>query len=189
MRKLALVLLATALTSTAAFAAVSKAKIAELSAHRIDRLVALNKIDRNFLTRLEKIEVTAVNQPPVAFKSRISQVQPPSGQPLQLDLSFDQDGKALAFQPVAGGVAGPDPQWPGIDPGSLTENALHNVLENATDAKMKTFYEGLTSFTLSKGDIRGTTVARAQIQSSLTTERLNVYLSPDGTFISAEVVP
>ena len=42
---------------------ISMAKIAELSAHRVDRLVALNKIDATFLKKLEKIEVIRVAGP------------------------------------------------------------------------------------------------------------------------------
>lgn len=190
MNRIASAMVATMFSSGVAFAApASKAKITELSAHRIDRLVALNKIDKNFLTRLETIEVTPVNQPPVAFKARVSQTQPAQGQALQIDLSFAEDGKALAYQPVAGGVAGDDPKWPDKDAGSLTENALHYVLENATDAKVKKFFDGMTIFTLIKGDLNGQIVARGQMQSSLTTEKLNVYLKLDGTFISAEIVP
>lgn len=171
-------------------APASKAKVAELTAHRIDRLVALNKIDASFLNRVEKIEVTAVSQNPIAFKVRASQTQPENGsQPMQLDLSFDKDGKALAYQVVAGGNAGPDPQWPDKDAATLTENTLHYVLDNANDAKVKKFFDGLTMFTLIKGDLNGTVVARGQVLSSQTTEKLNVYVKLDGTFISAEIVP
>ena len=171
-------------------APASKAKVAELTAHRIDRLVALNKIDASFLNRVEKIEVTAVNQNPIAFKVRASQTQPENGsQPMQLDLSFDKDGKALAYQVVAGGNAGPDPQWPDKDAATLTENTLHYVLDNANDAKVKKFFDGLTMFTLIKGDLNGAVVARGQVLSSQTTEKLNVYVKLDGTFISAEIVP
>lgn len=184
----AMALLLSASVSWAAPA--SKAKVAELTAHRIDRLVALNKIDASFLNRVEKIEVTAVNQNPIAFKVRASQTQPENGsQPMQLDLSFDKDGKALAYQVVAGGNAGPDPQWPDKDAATLTENTLHYVLDNANDARVKKFFDGLTMFTLIKGDLNGAVVARGQVLSSQTTEKLNVYVKLDGTFISAEIVP
>lgn len=177
------------MTSSFAFAqSASKAKVAELTSHRVDRLVTLGKIDAAFLNRLEKIEVTAVNQPPVAFKVRASQTQPAQGTPVQLDLSFDKDGKPLAFQ-VISGTQGADPQWTDKDAASLTENALHFVLENASDAKVKKFNDGLTTFSLAKGQLNGATVARAQVLSSLTTEKLNIYLKLDGTFISADVTP
>lgn len=177
------------MSSTHAFAqSISKAKIAELAAHRIDRLVTLGKIDANFTKRLEKIAVTAVNQPPVAFNVRASQTAPAQGQPVQLDLSFDKGGKVLGFQ-VVSGTAGADPQWTDKDAASLAENALHYVIDNAGNPKVKMFNEGLTSFTLIKGELNGAIVARGQMTSSQTTEKLNVYLKLDGTLISTEVIP
>lgn len=167
----------------------SSAKIAELSSHRVNRLVDLGKISADFSKKLEKIEVTAVSDGPVAFKSRVSQTQPPTGLPIQLELSFDQAGKPLAFQVIAGGVAGVDPQWPDKDPATLTENALHYVLENTANPKVKQFFDGLTGYTLVKGDLNGALVGRAQVMSSLTTEKLNIYVKLDGTFISAEITP
>ncbi len=170
---------------------VTKAKIIELTAHRADRLVTLNKIDSSFLKKLDKIEVVEVaNQAPVFYKTRLSQTNPAQGTPLQLDLSFDDDGKPLAFQVIPNGVSGPDMAWTGKSAGELTENALHYVLENsAANAKITPFDKDAISFTLTKGTLNGQAVARGQVLSSSTTEKLNIYLNFDGTFISAEVVP
>ena len=169
---------------------VTSAKVLELSAHRIDRLVTLNKIDASFLKRLARIEVVAVeNQAPVFYKVRVSQSQPATGKPMQLDISFDEDGKPLAFQPVAGGVAGPEMGFTDKDAGSLTENSLHYILENNTAGKVALFDKGASSMTLSKQTLNGELVARSQVTSTLTSEKLNIYLKLDGTFISAEVIP
>ena len=169
--------------------AVSIAKVAELSAHRVERLVTLGKIDAGFNTRLEKITVAAVSLGSVAFKSMVSQTQPGTGQPMQLEISFDQAGKPLTFQIVAGGVAGPDPQWSGTDAVTLAEDSLHYLIDNLNDPRLKKFNEGLSTVMLSKGQIGSSDVARGQILSSLTTDKLNVYSKLDGTFISAEIVP
>ncbi len=169
---------------------VTKTKAIELSAHRIDRLVALGKIDAAFLKNLEKMEVTVVtDQAPVYYKVRVSQMQPAQGLPQQLDISYDEDGKPLSFQVIAGGVNGPDMGWPDKDAGSLAENSLHYVLENNTDAKVALFDKGAVSYVLSKGTLNGQAVARSQMTSSMTTEKLNIYVKLDGTFISAEIVP
>lgn len=169
---------------------VSNAKAAELSAHRIDRLVALGKIDAGFLSRLDKLEVSVVsNQAPVYYKVVVSQTQPVQGSPLKLEISFDDDGKPLAFKLLPGGTAGPDSGWTAKDAVSLSENALHYVLENTSNAQVALFDKGLTSFVLTKGDLNGQQVARGQMTSSLTAEKLNVYLTLDGTFISAEILP
>ena len=168
---------------------VTNAKAIELSAHRIDRLVTLGKIDASFLKNLEKMEVSVVqNQAPVYYKVRVSQTKPAQGAAMQLDISYDEDGKPLAFQVIAGGVAGPDAGWTDKDAGSLAENALHYILENNTDAKIALFDKGTSSFTLTKGTLNGETVARGQALSTLTTDKLNIYVKLDGTFISAEVV-
>jgi hypothetical protein len=189
-----LILLTSLLVSISSFAhpngpGVTNAKVIELSAHRIDRLVTLGKIDASFLKNLEKMEVTVEqNQAPTYYKVRVSQTQPAQGAPIQLDISYDEDGKPLSFQLIAGGVAGPDASWTDKDAGSLAENALHYILENNADAKVALFDKGVTSFTLSKGTLNGETVARGQAISSLTTDKLNIYLKLDGTLISTEVV-
>ena len=186
-------LIGTLLLTTATFGhpagpGVSNAKVAELSAHRIDRLVALGKIDDSFLKNAQTLEVTVVeNQAPVFYKVRVLQPNPAQGNPLQLDISFDDDGKPLAYQVAAGGVAGPDQAWPDKDAVTLTENCMHYVLENNADAKTALFDKGLTSFNLTKGTLNGNTVAHGLMSSSLTNEKLNIYLMLDGTFISAEV--
>ncbi len=171
-------------------AGVTLAKAAELTAHRLDRLVTLGKIDASFLKKLEKIEVAvAQNQAPVYFKARASQTQPASGKPMQVDISFDQDGKPLAYQLVAGGTAGPEAGWADIDSVTLAENCLHYILENNGDTKVALFDKSLSSLTLTKGTLNGATIARGQAVSSLTSEKLNIYLNLDGTFVSAKVVP
>lgn len=193
MKKIILIVSTTLLT-IAAFAhpngpGVTNAKTIELSAHRIDRLVTLGKIDPSFLKNLEKMEVTVVqNQAPVYYKVRVTQTQPAQAAPMQLDISYDDDGKPLSFEVIAGGVVGPDAGWTDKDAGSLAENALHYILENNTDAKVSLFDKGVTSFTLSKGTLNGETVARGQALSALTTDKLNIYLKLDGSLISAEIV-
>jgi hypothetical protein len=190
-----LLTLSSLLISTAAFAhgdgpGVSNAKAIELSAHRVDRLVALNKIDASFLKKMDTIEVIVVeNQAPIFYKTRVSQTKPTQGNPIQLEISLDDDGKPLSYKLIPDGVAGPDLGWPDKTAGELTENALHYVLENAADAKIALFDKAATSFTLSKAVINKQSVAMGQITSSATTEKLNIYLNLDGTFISAEIVP
>ncbi len=169
---------------------VTKAKAIELAAHRVDRLVALKKIDASFLKRLSSIEVIVVeNQAPVYYKTRVSQTTPAEGNPMQLEISLDEDGKPLAFLVIPNGVAGPDMGWPDKNSVELTENALHYVLENVSDAKIAPFDTAATNVTLSKTVLNKQTVVLGQISSSATTDKLNVYLKFDGTFISAEVVP
>lgn len=171
-------------------AAVTTARIAELAAHRVDRLVALKKIDASFLKKTSKLEVASVsNEAPVAYKAIISQTAPADGKPVQLELSFDAAGKALAFKLVAGGTAGPDAGWPDKNSVSLMESALHYLAENTTDSKLAPFFEGLSSMELTKGKLDGQTVAQATVSSTKIAQKLNVFVKLDGTVISSEVVP
>lgn len=169
---------------------IVKAKAAELTAHRIDRLVSLSKIDGSFLTKTAKMEVSVVqNQAPAYFKVRVSQTQPASGDAMQMDVVYDGNGKPLSYNVLPGGNPGPDEGWTGVDAVTLMENGLHYVLENGEkDANVKPFYTALTTITLAKGQLAGKTVARTQMKSSESALTLNVYVNLDGTFISAEFV-
>ena len=169
---------------------IAKAKVAELTAHRIDRLVSLNKIDNLFLTKTAKFEITVVqNQAPAYFNVRVYQTQPAQGEAVQMDIVYDNNGKPLSFNVLPGGTAGPDEAWEAVDAITLLENGLHYVLENGEkDAKVKPFYTALTTISLSKGQSNGKSIARVQMRSSESPLNLNVYLNLDGSFISADFV-
>ncbi len=168
----------------------STAKIAELSAHRADRLVALGKIDGAFLTRTETIEVTAVAGPaPIAYRSVVSQTQPQSGQPIQLELQFDHDGKPLSFKVLSGGTAGADMMWSPKNAGDLIENGMHYVLDNSSDAMIAPYFKDFTKLVLIKGTLTGKDVGLVQVTASSQAKRLNIYVNLDGTLNSVAVEP
>lgn len=189
--KFVVLLASVLLGSQMAFAqTVSKAKVAELSAHRIDRLVTLGKIDAAFLKRVEKIEVTEVAGPaPVAYKSVSTQTLPTSGQPIQLELQFDKDGKPLSFKVSTGGVAGPDLGWSPKNAGELIENGMHYVLDNNTNATVVPYFKDFTSLDLTMGTLAGKMVAQVQVLSSAQTQKLNIYVNLDGSLNSTAIVP
>ena len=193
MKTAALILTSVLLSASLSFAhgdgPNTSAKIAELSVHRIDRLVVLNKIDASFMKNTAKIEVADVeNQAPVAFKVMVSQAAPAAGNPLQVAMDFDKDGKPLSFEVVSGGVAGVDSAWPGADAVTLTENSLHYLLDNPTDPKAAPFFDDLGTVELTKGTLNGQDVAVAHMTTMDGTKKLNVYLKMDGTLISSENV-
>ena len=169
---------------------IVKAKAVELTAHRVDRLVSLNKIDSSFLTKAAKMEVSVVqNQAPAYYKVRVTQTQPSSGEAMQMDVVYDGNGKPLSYTVLPGGNAGPDEGWTGVDAITLMENGLHYVLENGEkDANVRPFHTALTTITLSKGQLNGKPVARTQMKSSESALSLNVYVNLDGTFVSAEFI-
>ncbi len=66
---------------------ISLAQAAELSAHRVDRLVVIGKIDANFSKRLASIEISRVmNAPPTAFRALVSQTSPTTDPHFKLKL-------------------------------------------------------------------------------------------------------
>lgn len=167
---------------------VTNASIIELASHKADRLVTLKKIDGSFLTKMEKIELTLVqNQPPYVYKAVVSQTKPAQGLPLQLEVLFDKDGNALNWKLLPNGVAGPDLGWTGKNAITLTENSLHFVLENSTNTLVSPFFTDASGITLSKGTIADKIVSRAQITSYKVKTVLNVYLNLDGTLNKYEI--
>ncbi len=180
--------------------AVTLAKAAELTCHRIERLVTLRKIPANFLNRLYSVEVRAL---PVAkptdpvFHSVSSQVPGNTGQSQQLELFLDAAGKAMAipgkttdFNLIEGPESEGAPVWPDKDPVTLTENSLHYVLDNfLKEPNLQPFYTGLASILLTQAkDSAGLPVARAEFHSVATRSVLEVIIKTDGTFGSAKVV-
>lgn len=168
---------------------ITTAKIAELSAHRADRLVALGKIDTSFVQRMEKIEVVKITSGPAAYKSIVSQTQPQAGAPLQLELQFDHDGKPLSFKVLAGGTAGSDLQWSPKSAGELIENGMHYVLDNKTNPAIAPYFSDFTDLVLVKGVLGGKDVALVQVVSATQQKALNVYVNLDGSINSVEVAP
>ncbi len=186
--KTALLLTVILMGSTLAFAhndpTISTAKIAELSAHRADRLVALGKINAAFVQKIEHIEVTKLSSGAAAYKSIITQTQPQTGTALQLELQFDHDGKPLSFKVLAGGSAGPDMGWSPKSAGELIENGMHYIIDNSTDATVAPYFNDFTNLILIRSKLGGKDVALLQVTASSQAQPLNIYLNLDGTINS-----
>lgn len=189
----ALLLTTILMGSTLAFAhndpTISTAKIAELSAHRADRLVALGKIDAAFVQKIEHIEVTKLTSGAAAYKSIVTQTQPQTGSPLQLELQFDHDGKPLSFKVLAGGTAGADMGWSPKSAGELVENGMHYVIDNSANATVAPYFNDFTNLVLVKGTLGGKDVALLQVTASSQAKPLNIYVNLDGTINSVVVGP
>lgn len=172
---------------------VSAAKAAELTCHRIERLVTLKKIPDTFLNRTYSIQLQAIpaaKPTDPAFRTVSSQVPAANGQAQQIEVILSGEGKALEFRVIAGPDSAAAPVWPDKDPVTLTENSLHYVLDNAAkDATLVPFHNAFTSIVLSQvRDSAGAVMSLAQIRSSEVRSVLEVYLKADGTFASARIV-
>lgn len=174
-----------------ATSAIAQARAAELSSHRIERLVNLKKIDSSFISKLHSIEIQKLTQNQVsdpAFLSTVSQYAGADGTKNQVELFMDDQGKTLSFNVKAGSSSANSPVWPDKDPSTLVENGLHFVLEhNVEKPELKPFFDSLITMNLSKGTKDNQNVAIVTITSKDTQNTLNVYLQLDGTFLSYEI--
>lgn len=177
---------------------IAIAKAAELSIHRIERLITLKRIDENFMKRLYSIAIAQLpaGQPTdPAFKATVSQIAGPDGKAHQVDILMDGAGKALS-QVVRNGTDPTSiPAWPDKDPITLSENSLHFVLEawkpapgGAGHAEILPFFDGMTSMVLDQVSVAGKTFARVVVRSSLTPSVLEILTNVDGTFASYKIL-
>ncbi|HTL13455.1 MAG TPA: hypothetical protein VL588_13260, partial [Bdellovibrionota bacterium] len=150
---------------------VPNAKAAELSLHRIERLVILKKIDAAFETavqslRLERLDHQTPDQ--AAFQSTVTLVPAADGTRMSVTIPMDETGKALSFATVAGGAPAGAPAWPVVDAVTLAENCFHYI-EDGYQAKpeLVPFNDGVTSLDLVAGtDSTGAQAAVATLRAS-----------------------
>ncbi len=176
-------------------APISQAKAAELSLHRVEKLVILKKIEAGFQDQIEGLTVeaiahTAPDQP--SYRTVAAQWPASDGSQKKVEIILAEDGKPISFTVLPGGGDPANaPTWSGQDPTTLSENSLHYVLENAAnDVKVAVFFQGLTRFSTSQGKAAdGSTVAVVDMEASNSTNKLRVQVTLDGTFSSAEFIP
>jgi hypothetical protein len=177
--------------SAQAAAKIPNANAAELTCHRIERLVILKKIDSAFLNSIQSVTVESIpnaNPGQASFKT-VSFQQADSGKLAnQLFLNLDDQGKALDFN-VASGIAASQPhKWTNLDPVTLIEDSLHYVEQNAAKPDVSKFSTGLKSISISAASKDGKEIARIEIFSNETTQKLEIYEGLDGAIISREVI-
>ncbi len=195
MKKLLLIaLMATLGRSQASVAdSITLSKAAELSCHRIERLVTLKKIDAGYETNFSTLTVVALQQTQPtdpAFKAVESQYLGADGTAAQIEILMDNQGKPLSFNVITGATAVNAPVWTGADSINLAENSLHFVLEGwqTTQPEVKPFYTDMKAMRLFQvTDSSGQVLSKAEFLSYLVGTTLTVYLKTDGTFVSAAV--
>ena len=110
-------------------------------------------------------------------------------QPPSLEITQDENGKALSYAASQGAVATNPVAWSDSDPLTLSENSLHYVEAHAAQADFAPFSQGLTTLNIEAGILQGSNVAKVEILSNASTKKLDIYLSLAGVVISYEVVP
>jgi hypothetical protein len=169
----------------------SQARIAELAAHRIEKLINLKKIDSSFSSKIqflgvEKLAQNTATDP--SFLVTVSQFAGTDGTKNQVELYMDDQGKTLSFKVNTGASAQNAPAWPNLNPSSLIENSLHFLLDHGADkADLKPFFDGLLSLELKKVTVNGQDLALFEMHAKDTQQVLNVFLKLDGSFLSYEI--
>ncbi len=193
----------TTLATVAAFSAlfgntalaheVSNAKAAELSLHRVERLVILRKIEEGFETKARNLALSLIphdDEAEPSFQATVSQWPGTDGTQRSVEIVMNAEGKTLKHTVVAGAEPANAPVWPDKDAVTLAENALHYVIEGAvTKPEVVPFNENLTGFTLSQEtNAEGAAGAVVDFRSSADARVLRVRVKADGTFDSAELI-
>jgi hypothetical protein len=185
-------------TGTQALAAegITHSYAAELSLHRIERLVILRRLDATFQKNFARLTIDAlVPQAPAdpAFNIRSHQIAGLDGTARSVDLSFDQTGRALAHVVNAGADSASPPAWPIKDPVTIAENSLHWLEdEGQVVAELKPYYEKLTELEIRpeldpQGALTGAIVSI--LIAAPGSARLEVKLALDGTYLAYRLVP
>lgn len=170
---------------------ISQARAAELTTHRVEKLVNLKKIDSSFLMKTQSISLEKLNSSKTgdpAFIATVSQVAGPDGTKNQVEITLDDQGKALSFNVKSGATAQNAPAWPDQDAATIIENSLHFVLEHYTEkADIKPYYDGFLTLVLKKTNVGGQDFALVQIEAKDSQRVLNILLKLDATFLSYEI--
>jgi hypothetical protein len=170
--------------------AISPAKAAELTLHRIERLVILKKIDLDFQTKFQSLSVQAAPAPvttadSVAFISQTTQFAAADGHGNALTLNLTASGKPLDFSVAQHGPALTPPIWPDKDAVTLAEEAMHYLIDHvAVKPELKPFFDGFTDLSLSQTSQGAGQVA---IHTTLANQTLRIIIGSDGNFQSATI--
>ena len=168
---------------------VAPAKAAEFSLHRIENLVILKKIDKTFVTQFKGFSLIVLEQAqPEDPRFRILAEQFPAqdGSKSTLEVFENKTGKpvkhiqSLTTTPVTGA-----PLWPLKDPVTLSENALHYILDNeSVKPDLVPFHTGLSSLELVKNEEGGELKAEVRITRVQSAAVLKILINTNGDFES-----
>jgi hypothetical protein len=192
-KKFFLTLTISTLASTVSYASVGNAKIVELGVHRLERLVDLGKADASFLKKLRLLELVVLTQTKPTdptFKVIASQFSGADGTTKQVEMMMDANGKGVAQVVKDGTESNTTPSWGINDATTLIEQSLHYVNDHASEhVKLKPFQVGLKTLTLMQvSNEQGVKVARIEMISTQSAQKLEVTLNENGSVESANTI-
>lgn len=192
-RNVFLTLFISTLVTSVSYAAVGNAKIVELGVHRLERLVDLGKADATFLKKLRQLELvvlTPTKPTDPSFKVIASQFSGADGTTKQVEMMMDVNGKGVAQVVKDGTESNTAPVWGDKDASTLIEQSLHYINDHsAQHVELKPFQVGLKTLVLMQvSNDQGVKVARIEMTSTATTQKLEVNLNEDGSVESTNTI-
>ncbi|MBI5139803.1 hypothetical protein HZA26_04345, partial [Candidatus Nomurabacteria bacterium] len=165
----------------------------ELSLHRLERLVALKRIDASFENQVQSLTVESLphqNEEDPAFKTVISQFMPKEGAQRKLEVILNEEALPVSYQETKGVDGAAILLWPDQSAATFMENAGHFLMENAMmKPELKPFLIGFSKLTLSQAKTEeGKVIAVVEILATGTDLILRETFNSDGTFVSYQIL-
>ncbi len=177
--------LAAIFTSASAFAALSNAEITELQFHKLNRLVATNKIDAAYINHLGGL---TVKQETGGLMINFFQETDSNGMPNAVAIHADFTGKALSFAVVPGTTGRNFTDWNGKVPADIFEKAMEYLADNTTDVRLTPFRDGITSASiLQEKDAANGKAALVMVRADERAGVLMIHLDLNGKVLSVEI--
>lgn len=171
----------------------TNAKIAEIAAHRIGRLVDTRKIEDSFVKNITSIAVTNLSHSAKptdpAFNVLVSQPSNEEGKSKEVLMSFDSAGKFISNK-ILSTQGSRTISWPGLDPLELIEISLHFVTEATnTSVDITPFNKNLKKLILNqKVSEDGSVLAVIILSASNLDKQLEITLSAGGDLLNYAVI-
>ncbi|MEA9358466.1 hypothetical protein SHI21_19675 [Bacteriovorax sp. PP10] len=193
LKKILLSLAVSAFATSTSFAAVGNAKVVELGCHRLERLITLGKVDESFLKKLKTLDLVILSPAKPtdpSFQVTAAQYAGADGTTKKVEMMMDANGKAITQVIKEGTESDSTPEWGDKDAISLIEQSLHYVEEHTSEhIELRPFQVGLKSLTLMQvSNAQGIKVARIEMTSTATTQKLEVNLNENGSVEFTNIV-
>ena len=165
---------------------LTNAVAAHLAVHRVEHLVAINKLDPSFEKAFNKVSIEALAQVAAtdpAFRAVVFLFPGPTAS--RLEILMDKAGKAIKETVTTGVASEGAPTWLDKSGITLTELATHSVLDAIeSDPKLDEFIDSLTEVELiQRTNSFGQKAAAVDYRSTATNQVYEVLLGTDGTIL------
>lgn len=171
----------------------TNAKIAEIAAHRIGRLVDTRKIEESYVKNIGSIEVTNLphSSKPTdpAFNVLVAQPSNDEGKSKEVVMSFDSTGKFI-LNKVLSTQGSRVTSWLDLDPLELIEISLHFVTEATnTTVDITPFNKNMKKLTLKQKVAQdGSIQAVIVLSANNLAKQLEITMSAGGDLLSYAII-